>query len=295
MQNTEMTVQISTKLNRSHAVTGEEALILPTMGRTEIDIQAVRASSSSPWRTPSAPSIPRTAASTRSRRSCCPRWPSSAGWLARCWATRSTVDWAGFESNYDLIRDHIARVVPGLRGLQRAASGRRAASCCRTGRATPAPSPPHGQGHAHRQRAGVHPVPARTAAPADHALARPVQHHHLQPQRPLPRHQEGPPRGLRQPGGPRRAGHRRRRPRRRAQRVQRQRGSGGAQVPGGGYPTAGAAPPPTSPRPTSLVPLDFTAEGSNTPASKSVVVRLEPSKAIRERQLGTTEGALAGV
>jgi len=39
MQNTEMTVQISTKLNRSHTVTGREALILPTMGRTEIDIQ----------------------------------------------------------------------------------------------------------------------------------------------------------------------------------------------------------------------------------------------------------------
>ncbi len=39
MENTEMTVQISTKLNRSHTVTGREALILPTMGRTEIDIQ----------------------------------------------------------------------------------------------------------------------------------------------------------------------------------------------------------------------------------------------------------------
>ena len=33
-------MQVSTKLNRSHAVTGEQALILPTMGRTEIDMQA---------------------------------------------------------------------------------------------------------------------------------------------------------------------------------------------------------------------------------------------------------------
>jgi hypothetical protein len=41
--------------------------------------------------------------------------------------------------------------------------------------------------------------------------------------------------------------------------------------------------------------LDFTAQGSNTPASKSVVVRLEPSRTIRERHVGTTEGALAGV
>ena len=37
--NTEMSVQVSTKLNRSHMVTGAEALILPTMGRSEIDIQ----------------------------------------------------------------------------------------------------------------------------------------------------------------------------------------------------------------------------------------------------------------
>src|SRR3546814_18596010 len=32
-----LTVQVSTKLNKSHAVSGEEALILPCLGRTEID------------------------------------------------------------------------------------------------------------------------------------------------------------------------------------------------------------------------------------------------------------------
>jgi molybdopterin-dependent oxidoreductase alpha subunit len=40
LQSTRLTVQISTKLNRSHAVIGESALILPTMGRSEIDMQA---------------------------------------------------------------------------------------------------------------------------------------------------------------------------------------------------------------------------------------------------------------
>ncbi len=35
----EMVVQVSTKLNRSHTVTGKEALILPCLGRTELDIQ----------------------------------------------------------------------------------------------------------------------------------------------------------------------------------------------------------------------------------------------------------------
>ena len=34
-----LTVQVSTKLNRSHLVTGENALILPCLGRTEIDVQ----------------------------------------------------------------------------------------------------------------------------------------------------------------------------------------------------------------------------------------------------------------
>jgi molybdopterin-dependent oxidoreductase alpha subunit len=39
LQNTNLTVHISTKLNRSHLITGEHALILPCLGRTEIDVQ----------------------------------------------------------------------------------------------------------------------------------------------------------------------------------------------------------------------------------------------------------------
>jgi len=40
IQNVGLTVQISTKLNRSHLVTGKSALILPVLGRTEMDIQS---------------------------------------------------------------------------------------------------------------------------------------------------------------------------------------------------------------------------------------------------------------
>ncbi|MGJ7514963.1 FdhF/YdeP family oxidoreductase [Pseudomonas baetica] len=36
----ELTVHIATKLNRSHLVTGRQALILPCLGRTDIDVQA---------------------------------------------------------------------------------------------------------------------------------------------------------------------------------------------------------------------------------------------------------------
>ncbi len=112
MHGTEMTVQVSTKLNRSHAVIGAEALILPTMGRTEIDRQAsgeqfvtvedtVSAVHSSFGRIdPIAPGLlSEVAIVTR---------------LARAvLGDKVPVDWAGFERNYDAIRDHISRVVPG--------------------------------------------------------------------------------------------------------------------------------------------------------------------------------------
>jgi len=38
LHNCKLTVQVSTKLNRSHLITGEEALILPTFGRSDKDI-----------------------------------------------------------------------------------------------------------------------------------------------------------------------------------------------------------------------------------------------------------------
>ncbi|TDR15230.1 FdhF/YdeP family oxidoreductase [Marinomonas communis] len=39
LQQCDLTVQISTKLNRSHLITGKDALILPCLGRTDIDLQ----------------------------------------------------------------------------------------------------------------------------------------------------------------------------------------------------------------------------------------------------------------
>ena len=39
LENCGLTVQISTKLNRGHLVTGDRALILPCLGRTEVDVQ----------------------------------------------------------------------------------------------------------------------------------------------------------------------------------------------------------------------------------------------------------------
>jgi molybdopterin-dependent oxidoreductase alpha subunit len=113
MHGTEMTVQVSTKLNRSHAVIGTEALILPTMGRTEVDLQAtgpqfVSVEDSVCAVHGSHGRIPPVAPGLLSEISIITR-------LARAVLGDSVpVDWAGFEANYDLIRDHISHVVPGF-------------------------------------------------------------------------------------------------------------------------------------------------------------------------------------
>ena len=113
MHGTEMTVQVSTKLNRSHAVIGTEALILPTMGRTEVDLQAtgpqfVSVEDSVCAVHGSHGRIPPVAPGLLSEISIVTR-------LARAVLGDSVpVDWAGFEGNYDLIRDHISHVVPGF-------------------------------------------------------------------------------------------------------------------------------------------------------------------------------------
>ncbi|MBY8876646.1 FdhF/YdeP family oxidoreductase [Actinacidiphila acidipaludis] len=108
-----LTVHVSTKLNRSHAVTGARALILPTLGRTEKDHQAtgdqfvtvedsmgmVHASHGN--LTPASPHLLSE--------------PAIISRLARATlGPHTTTPWADFENDYDLIRDRIARVVPGF-------------------------------------------------------------------------------------------------------------------------------------------------------------------------------------
>jgi len=112
MHGTEMTVQISTKLNRSHAVVGAEALILPTMGRSEIDRQVSGEQFVSVEDTvcavhPSFGKVEPVAPGLLSEVAIISR-------LARATIPgKTTADWAGFEKNYDLIREHISHVVGG--------------------------------------------------------------------------------------------------------------------------------------------------------------------------------------
>ncbi|MCW2502677.1 MAG: hypothetical protein JWO79_961 [Actinomycetia bacterium] len=108
-----LTVQVSTKLNRSHAICGETALILPTLGRTERDVQA------SGEQVVTVEDSMSNVHASRGRLT-----PASdhllsevaiVSRLARAVLGDSPgIEWAAFERDYRTIRDRISRVIPGF-------------------------------------------------------------------------------------------------------------------------------------------------------------------------------------
>ncbi len=112
MENLEMNVQISTKLNRSHTVVGEEAIILPVLGRTEIDRQATGEQFVSVEDTvcavhPSRGSVQPVSENLLSEVAVVSRVARAA------LGDKVDADWEAFERDYDTIREHISRVVVG--------------------------------------------------------------------------------------------------------------------------------------------------------------------------------------
>ncbi|MGH3863261.1 FdhF/YdeP family oxidoreductase [Actinokineospora sp.] len=108
----DLTVQVSTKLNRSHVVHGRTALILPTRGRTERDTQAsgdqfvtVEDSMSVVHR-----SQGRLEPASEQLRS---EVDIVCGIADALLGPGHPVPWQDFPRDYDLIRDRISRVVPG--------------------------------------------------------------------------------------------------------------------------------------------------------------------------------------
>ena len=108
----DLTVQISTKLNRSHLVTGRRALILPCLGRTEIDAQSsgnqfVTVENSMGVVHSSTGSLPPASISLKSEVSItCSIGSAIFG--------AQPINWPSFTGNYDIIRDSIQRVIPGF-------------------------------------------------------------------------------------------------------------------------------------------------------------------------------------
>jgi molybdopterin-dependent oxidoreductase alpha subunit len=113
-----LTVHVSTKLNRAHLVTGQQALILPCLGRTEIDEQAtgrqfVSTENSMGVVQMSRGGLPPASPHLLSE-------PAIVARLARATLSqRSTVDWEGLVADYDRIRDCIERVIPGFEDYNR--------------------------------------------------------------------------------------------------------------------------------------------------------------------------------
>ncbi|MFF7728017.1 FdhF/YdeP family oxidoreductase [Streptomyces sp. NPDC008001] len=108
-----LTVHVSTKLNRSHVVTGARALILPTLGRTERDRQVA-----GDQFVTVEDSMGMVHASRGSLKPASPHLLSEPAIVCRL-ARRvlgpdSPTPWEDFEKDYATIRDRIARVIPGF-------------------------------------------------------------------------------------------------------------------------------------------------------------------------------------
>ncbi|MGW1181892.1 FdhF/YdeP family oxidoreductase [Streptomyces drozdowiczii] len=113
MRNARLTVHVSTKLNRSHAVTGARALILPTLGRTDKDVQA-----GGKQFVTVEDSMSKVHASRGNLTPASPHLLSEPAIVARLARSvlgpRSATPWEEFEKDYATIRDRISRVVPGF-------------------------------------------------------------------------------------------------------------------------------------------------------------------------------------
>ncbi|NEW35410.1 FdhF/YdeP family oxidoreductase [Nocardia cyriacigeorgica] len=114
----DLTVQVSTKLNRSHVVHGATALILPTLGRTDLDLQGGVKQQVSVEDSMSMVHL-----STGRLHPVSEHLRSEVAIVCelaqRLFGPGHPVPWAEFRRDYDRIRDAIARVVPGCADYNR--------------------------------------------------------------------------------------------------------------------------------------------------------------------------------
>ena len=113
LSNCDLTVQISTKLNRSHLTHGKQALILPCYGRTDIDIQAngpqaVTVEDSFSMVHASNGQLQPASAHMRSE-------PAIIAGIAAATLGKNPVDWLWLTEDYSRIRDLIADTIPGFK------------------------------------------------------------------------------------------------------------------------------------------------------------------------------------
>jgi formate dehydrogenase major subunit len=267
-----LTVHVSTKLNRSHLVTGEQALILPALARSERDVRAageqvVSVEDSMSLVHASRGRLEPASGELRSEVAIV------CGLARRVLGEGPPISWAEFESDYSRIRSKIAEVVPGFERFEE-----------RLAQGFALPHPPRDELRfptaTGRARLSVNELdPIRPAA--GRLLLQTMRSHDQYNttiyglndryrgvkggRRVVLVH----PDDLEELGfrdgdhvdlvGEWHDGERR---------AERFRATS--------YPTARGCAAAYYPETNSLVPLDSTAEGSNTPTSKSIVIRLEP-------------------
>ena len=112
LQRCGLTVHVSTKLNRSHLVPGAESLILPTIGRTELDMQATGSQfitvEDSFSMVHASEGIGKPLATTQRSET------AIVAGIANAVLGSEKVDWMALAADYNLIREHIAATIPGF-------------------------------------------------------------------------------------------------------------------------------------------------------------------------------------
>jgi len=108
-----LTAHVATKLNRSHLITGKQALILPCLGRTEVDVQARGAqfvsTENSMGVVQSSQGVNKAASEYLLSE------PMIVAKLAQAvLGNRSSMNWDEFVADYDHIRAAIERTIPGF-------------------------------------------------------------------------------------------------------------------------------------------------------------------------------------
>jgi molybdopterin-dependent oxidoreductase alpha subunit len=112
LQNCRLTVHVSTKLNRSHLIHGEEAIILPCLARSDRDDtggheQFVSCENSMGVVQSSKGVLKPISTNLLSE-------PAIVCRLAKATLKTTKVNWSNYEQNYDAIRDDIERTIPGF-------------------------------------------------------------------------------------------------------------------------------------------------------------------------------------
>ena len=112
LQNCDLTVQVSTKLNRSHLITGKTAIILPCLGRSERDMQLgqeqfISVEDSMGVVHASSGNLEPISKELKSEVEIICR-------IAQSTLKNSKINWTNYYKNYDNIREDIEKVIPGF-------------------------------------------------------------------------------------------------------------------------------------------------------------------------------------